>query len=192
MGLDIPSKKSGWSNNGQKVSDPGCTKKRKRLRYRLVLLAVILLLFPVQYQCADSSFAEVFLIVRERNDSEKIRKVVEGLIAADNDRDLEKVLSFYSNDVTFFPPKEFKIVGKDAIRPRYLRLFKNLKVEITTTIDEIRVAGDLAYVSGQNAVSLQPEAGTAEQSSVDTYLMILRKQKAGGWLISRLMWHSIA
>lgn len=51
----------------------------------------------------------------------RVRDVVNGLIAADNARDIERVVELYAPDAILMPPDESPVEGIAAIRPRYER-----------------------------------------------------------------------
>jgi len=119
----------------------------------------------------------------------KVRAVADGIIAADNKRDLKRVLAYYAKDAILMPPGGNTIVGVDSIRPGYESLFANFQPEIKPRIDEVCVSEDFAVVRGFNGGRM---AGTGSQPSRkldDVYLMILRRDRRGDWRIAELMWH---
>lgn len=119
-----------------------------------------------------------------------VRAVVEGIIAADNAGDLERVLGYYADDAMLLPPNEEPIRGKAAIRPRYEGLFQAFLPEIVGDIDELQVAGEWAFVRGRNRGRLTPRAGGEPRTLNDVYLMLLRRDEGGSWRIAHLIWHS--
>src|SRR5262245_58445729 len=67
-------------------------------------------------------------------DEAQVRAVAEAIIAADNARDLERVLGLYTEDAVLFPPNDAAIKGKLAIRPRYEKLFREMQPELAGAI----------------------------------------------------------
>ncbi|MEZ4456375.1 MAG: SgcJ/EcaC family oxidoreductase [Gemmatimonadales bacterium] len=118
-----------------------------------------------------------------------VRAVAEGIIAADNARDLERVLGYYAPDAVLLPPGEPPVQGRAAIRPRYEGLFARFDPAIVARVDEVCVDGDLAYVRGHNGGRLVAREGGTSRALDDTYLMVLRRSGEGNWQISQLMWH---
>jgi acetoin utilization deacetylase AcuC-like enzyme len=59
-----------------------------------------------------------------------VRAVAEGIVAADNARDLERVLGYYAPRATLMPPGEPPVTGHEAIRPRYEQLFRSFDPQI--------------------------------------------------------------
>ena len=123
-------------------------------------------------------------------DGEGVREVTTGIIAADNERDIERVLGYYADDATLFPPNEAPVVGREAIRPRYEMLFAQYDPAIEGTVREVAIGGDVAYVWGENGGWLRGRGAAEDRQLHDVYLMTLRKDDAGVWRINRLMWHS--
>jgi uncharacterized protein (TIGR02246 family) len=116
--------------------------------------------------------------------------VASGIVAADNARDLERVLSYYAADAMLLPPGEPPVQGGDAIRSRYEALFGAFDPRIEARVEEACAAEGFAYVRGRNGGTLAPRAGGAPRRLDDVYLMLLRREPDGGWKITRLMWHA--
>lgn len=125
----------------------------------------------------------------QETDSLRVREVAEGILEADNARDLERVLGYYAPDAMLLPPGEGPVRGRDRIRPRYEALFGGFVPEIEGMIEELVVDGDLAYVRGRNGGRMRSLDGSDERELHDAYLMVLRRATDGRWRITRLMWH---
>lgn len=121
-------------------------------------------------------------------DSVAVERVAEGIIAADNARDIDAVLASYAPDAVLHPPGEAPVRGRAAIRPRYEALFAGFDPAIVARVDEISVCGDLAVVAGHNGGALRARDGAESRRLSDAYVMVLERT-AEGWRIARLMWH---
>jgi ketosteroid isomerase-like protein len=86
-------------------------------------------------------------------DSAGVRAVAEGVIAADNGRDVGRVLGYYADDAVLMLPNEAPETDRAAIRRRYEDLFHNFAPQIDGRIDEICADGDLAFVRGEWKIS---------------------------------------
>lgn len=128
--------------------------------------------------------------VGEALDADEVRQVAVEIVAADNARDIERVLAFYADDAVLLPPNQPLVHGQDAIRLRYEGLFAAYDPAIEPVIEEVEIQGDLAYVRGHNGGVLHGHGDAADIPLDDTYLMILRRGGAGTWRITRLMWHA--
>jgi len=119
-----------------------------------------------------------------------VRGVADGIIAADNARDIERVLALYTPDAVLMPPGEDPVAGRAAIRPRYETLFRTMLPAIRSELTEVQVAGAWAFVRGRNTGKMTPVDSAAPPRPLnDVFLMILSKSADGQWRIARLIWH---
>jgi uncharacterized protein (TIGR02246 family) len=123
-------------------------------------------------------------------DSARVYAVAAGIVAADNESALERVLAYYAEDAILMPPNSPTVLGIAAIRPRYEVLFRDYRPAIEGAIDEVVVRGDLAYVRGRNGGTLRGRNGASDRALNDVYVMVLRRSGDGEWRITRLIWHS--
>jgi uncharacterized protein (TIGR02246 family) len=119
----------------------------------------------------------------------EIRSVATGIVAADNQRDLERVLAFYADDAILMPPGEGPVAGRARIRPRYEALFASVTPEIQVHIDEACVDGSMGFVRGRNGGRVVARDTGEPRTLDDAFLMLLRRGTDGAWRISHLMWH---
>ena len=119
----------------------------------------------------------------------KVRAVAEAIIAADNARDIDRVLSLYTADAILMPPNGPPLQGRTAIRPNYEALFAAFDPAIEGRIDEACASGNLAFVRGHNGGRLVNRGSAPARALNDFYLMLLRFDD-GAWRISHLIWHA--
>lgn len=124
--------------------------------------------------------------LQHQADVSSVRAAVEGLIAADNDEDLNRVLGFYADNAVLLTPAGDDVVGSKAIRSHYEQLFTDVDFEIQLIIDEIVVSGEWAIVRGTNDVAATTTNGTSRVRS--KFLMSLRRQSSDIWRVAHLMW----
>jgi uncharacterized protein (TIGR02246 family) len=120
-----------------------------------------------------------------------VRAVAEGILDADNARDLHAVLAFYAADAVLMPPNEQPVRGRAAIEPRYSDLFGGYQPELQGKIEDLRVAGDWAFAAGRTRGRMRPVEGGEARLVDDAWVMILAKEATGRWRITRLIWHPI-
>lgn len=118
-----------------------------------------------------------------------VRAVADGIIAADNARDLARVMDSYAADAWLLPPNDVPVRGHAAIRPRYETLFSGFIPAIEGRIDEVCVSGSIALVRGHNGGRMISRSGAPPRLLDDAYLMTLRFEPDLRWRISHLMWH---
>lgn len=121
-----------------------------------------------------------------------VRAVAAGIIAADNARDIDRVLGYYAADAILMPPGEAAVAGRAAIRARYEALFADFDPRIEARVDEACAGSGLAFIRGHNGGQLAPRRGGEPRSLDDEYLMLLRLDDDGVWRISHLMWHRVS
>jgi ketosteroid isomerase-like protein len=95
-----------------------------------------------------------------------VRAVADGIIAADNARDLTRVMDSYASDAWLLPPNEAPARGHAAIRPRYESLFSGFDPALEGRIDEACVSGSIALVRGHNGGRMISRAGAPRARSM--------------------------
>lgn len=134
----------------------------------------------------------VCLTAQSPSHEQRIRTVVNEIIAADNRCDIEAVMACYAEDAMWLPPNEDSVKRKAAIRKRYEMLFKNYQPDMKVTCDEVTVSGDWAHAIGTVKGNIKIRSDEKTVPLHDIYMMVLRKSKDDKWQISRLMWHPAA
>jgi len=119
---------------------------------------------------------------------EAVRQVMEGIIKADNESDIGRVLSFYDEDAVLVPPVGPVIAGASAIRSNYERIFNGSKLELAIQIDSLLISADTAAGYGLTVGRVTTLADGSVRQINDRYVMRL-KRKDGMWKITRLMWN---
>ena len=114
----------------------------------------------------------------------RLRERSEQLVAAEAQRDIDKVLKYYSPDAIIEPPSAPVVKGHDAIRELYKEFYRTVPfVSFTATITALEVAGagDLAYETGINRFEF--DKGGARSEDLGKYLTVWRKVN-GEWLVA--------
>lgn len=120
--------------------------------------------------------------VEQSNDERAIRELVDKWLAASTNGDLATVLSLMSDDVIFMVPGK-EPFGKDGFAASNQQM-KDLQIEATSDIKEIKVLGDWAWMRNHLEVTFTPPNGEATIHSGNV-LSILRKNYDGEWVIVR-------
>jgi len=108
-------------------------------------------------------------------------------------RDVDRVLSFWSDDATVFPPGRPAVVGKPAIREFVLESFRTPGFGISWKTNDVVVSrsGDLAYGTGTNRVIFTGSDGkqvTVEGKAVAVW----RRDPEGDWKCIIDIWNDIS
>src|SRR5438270_3843324 len=116
-----------------------------------------------------------------KTDAQAICDLVETWLAASKAGDLATMLSLMSDDVIFMVPGQ-EPFGKDAFAAASSQM-KNVHIEGSSEIQEIKVLGDWAWMRNRLKVTVTPPDGKPMTRSGYT-LTILRKHDNGKWVIA--------
>lgn len=105
-------------------------------------------------------------------------------------RDLEKTLSYWTEDATVIPPFVPPMKGKAALRQYVSDAFALPEFAITWTTAEVRVSagGDMAYSTGDNQVSFRAPDGKLLRES-GRAVVIWFRQADGSWKAAVDIWN---
>ena len=116
------------------------------------------------------------------SDEQAIRDLVTKWMAASKAGDLATVLTLMADDVLFMVPGR-EPFGKDAFVAGSNQM-KDVRIEGTADILEIKVLGDWAWLRNRIVVTITPPHGHSTVRSGYT-LTVLRKQPTDQWVIYR-------
>ncbi len=118
-------------------------------------------------------------------ETQRVRDAAAAVAGAESARDLERVLSYYTDDAVAQAAGAAALVGKPALRRHYQALFASSFVELvaSTTDVEVAASGDLAWEQGINRLTRRGASGP--ELEVGKYLAVWRKE-AGAWKIAAI------
>jgi uncharacterized protein (TIGR02246 family) len=122
--------------------------------------------------------------------STEIRRVDAEWARAIDDGDVERIVSYWSDDATVMPPGAPAVVGKDAIRRFVVDSLNTPGFKVTWTTDAVVVSksGDMAYATGTNHVTISGEDG--EELQIDGKTATVWRYVAGqGWKCTLDIWN---
>ena len=90
--------------------------------------------------------------------------------------------ALYTQDAVFMPPNEPAVQGRVAIEA--WTGASPPVTEFSLPIAEIDGRGDLAFVRGTLSITIMPEGAPEPIQDTGKYLVILRRQPDGAWLIA--------
>lgn len=127
-------------------------------------------------------------------DAEKIRLLnrdAEWAAAAAEGRDVERILSFWTDDAVVMPPGLPTVRGKDELR-RYvedsLRL-PGFRITWTSTDVAFSPDGSMAYMFSRNEVTMNDEDGRP-QTAAGRAVTIWRREPDGEWRCVVDIWNA--
>ena len=117
-----------------------------------------------------------------QNDDEAIRNLVDTWVVASKKGDLATVLNLMTDDVIFMVPGK-EPFGKEEFAALNKGM-KNVEMESTSEIQEIKVLGEWAWMRNRLKVKVTTPGSKPTIRSGYT-LTILRKNSEGAWAIAR-------
>ncbi len=115
-------------------------------------------------------------------DEAAIRAAATDWIKAGEAKDLEKFLSFYSDDATVYPSGAPAASGADARRKLWTEVFAlpEIQIKIVTVKVEAAKSGDIAYETGSFEESYKGPKGKPVNAT-GKYVVVWKKQADGQW-----------
>jgi len=117
------------------------------------------------------------------DDEQAIRELVDSWFKASRSGDLATVLDLMTDDVVFMVPGR-QPFGKEAFAAASEGM-KNVRIEGTSDIEELRVLGDWAYFRSHLKVTMAMPGSAAPMRRSGHTLTILRKEPDGRWRLAR-------
>jgi ketosteroid isomerase-like protein len=111
--------------------------------------------------------------------------------AAAGAKDVDKTVSFYSNDAVVMPPNAPADTTKEAIRKGWQDLLATpgLLISWKTTKVEVAKSGDLAFLSGTYQMTMLDPSGKPLNDR-GKYVEVWEKQADGKWKCGTDIWNS--
>jgi ketosteroid isomerase-like protein len=104
-------------------------------------------------------------------------------------KDVDKTISFYSDDALVMPPNAPSATTKEAIRKIWKDLLTDANISWKTKKVEVAQSGDLVFSSGTYEVTLNDPTGTPVNDR-GKYLEVWKKQSDGSWKCGVDIWNS--
>lgn len=118
-------------------------------------------------------------------DEQNIRDLVALWHSATAAGDVDIVLGLMAEDVVFLGAGHAPIRGRGAFERGLRSLLARHRIESTSEVQEIEVAGSLAYCWNQLTVRVVALSGGEAMVRTGSALSILRKQASGSWVVVR-------
>lgn len=139
---------------------------------------------PAAEQPAEVAVAETNISA----DRAAIEAIFEGIEQADVAEDIDALMALHTDDVISMPPNRPAIVGKEALQAYFERSFAVVDiVALEIGVEEIEIAGDLAYARGGFSETFVPGEGEEPVQFVGKLLFICRREPGGTWRLARLI-----
>jgi uncharacterized protein (TIGR02246 family) len=105
-----------------------------------------------------------------------------------NAGDANRIEQLYTEDGVFMPAGFPTASGRPAVRGAYVGVFKNIRIAIHFTVDELKVKGDFAYARTHSSGTSTVVATGASGPEENRELFIFARTK-DGWKIARYLFN---
>jgi len=124
-------------------------------------------------------------------DKAAIRNVTVQREQAWNDKDVERVLSFNTEDSSWFPPNAPIATSQEAMRALFTQIVESpgFALFAETTAVEVSRAGDLAYSPGIYEITVNDSEGNPV-TTAGKWVSVWKKQADGSWKVVAHIWNT--
>lgn len=153
---------------------------------KIILCAlVILLLGACQTKRNYQSDIKAF-----RTDITSIRTWMGNYEEAIKSADIEQVLSYYSDDVSYLPPNQPSFSGKENLRKWFLAYYNYFSPSERLDLIDFEVFGDFAYLQGKYSVTGKMKQSGEEFRDNGKFINFFKRQPNGNWTCTQSIWNS--
>jgi uncharacterized protein (TIGR02246 family) len=98
-------------------------------------------------------------------------------------KDVDKFVSYFSDDASFLAPNEMLITGKDNIKAAFRPMLAdpNFALTFQSTRGEASKSGDFVYVIGTYSMTISSPRDQKPVTDQGKYLAVYKKQADGNW-----------
>jgi uncharacterized protein (TIGR02246 family) len=150
----------------------------------LLLPLVLLAAIPV---AAAGAQTQSLPVVRSPADAQ-LRTLLAAYETSLNAGDADRIAQLYTEDGVFMPAGFPTASSRPAVRGAYDAVFKNIRISIHFTVDELTVNGDVAYARTHSAGTSTVVATGAGGPEANRELFIFARD-AKGWKIARYLFN---
>jgi len=138
--------------------------------------------------CAGKKDASSEACMKRRNEDIKaIEKLAADWRSGWLAGDVEALLSLYADEPVLMPQGQPAVIGKDAIRPLYQAVLKEVAIKSEGKLMEVEASGDWGYFWSTYRLTATPKAAGKTVESEGKSLFIVKRQSGGAWKIARLI-----
>ena len=150
--------------------------------------------FSVASRRALLVVAAVFSIVgtaraQGSDDPARLVAIMDSYAAGLRANNVEALVALYASNGVFMRDNMPAVVGREALRAAYREVFAILKVDLSFTIQETEVSGDMAWLRATSAGRLKVLATGVESDDAFNLVVIFRRE-AGAWKIRNYIYAS--
>lgn len=123
------------------------------------------------------------------DDPARLVAIMDSYAAALRANNVEALIALYASNGVFMRDNMPAVVGREALRAAYREVFATLKVDLSFTIQETEVAGDMAWLRATSSGRMKVLA-TGMESAEAFNLVVVFRREAGAWKIRNYIYAS--
>lgn len=125
-----------------------------------------------------------------RADVKSIRTWVENYTEAINSADIERILSYQSDDICYYPANQPFFSGKENLRKWFISYFNYFSPRESFSFLDFNVYGDFAYVIGKYSLQGKIKQTGKEFKDNGKFTNFFNRQSDGNWICTKSIWNS--
>jgi ketosteroid isomerase-like protein len=125
-----------------------------------------------------------------RTDIKAIRNWLDNYMEAIKTNDVERILSYESDDISYLPPNQPFFSGKENLRKWFLAYFDYFTPSESLNLLDFEVYGDFAYLKGTYKVSGKIKQSGEKYIDNGKFINFFKRQPNGNWICTQSIWNS--
>lgn len=123
------------------------------------------------------------------DDPARLVAIMDSYAAGLRANNVEALVALYTSNGVFMRDNMPAVVGREALRAAYREVFATLKVDLSFTIQETEVSGDMAWLRATSSGRIKVLATGMETAEAFNLVVIFRRE-AGAWKIRNYIYAS--
>jgi ketosteroid isomerase-like protein len=125
-----------------------------------------------------------------RTDIQAIRTWLNNYTEAVNTADIERILSYESEDICYLTPNQPLFSGKENLRKWFLAYFNYFNPSERLDLLHFEVFGDFAYLKGKYTINAKIKHSGEEIRDKGKFISFFKRQDNGSWICTQSIWNS--
>lgn len=125
-----------------------------------------------------------------RTDIKSLRTWIKNYTEAINTGDIERLLSYESEDILYYPPNQPSFSGKENLRDWFVSYFNYFSPTESMVLTDFEVYEDFAYLVGTYTVQGKINQSGKEFNDIGKFVNFFKRQTDGNWICTQSIWNS--
>jgi ketosteroid isomerase-like protein len=125
-----------------------------------------------------------------RADNKSIGTWYENYTEAINSADIERILSYESDDICYYPANQPFFSGKENLRKWFISYFNYFSPTESFNFLDFKVYGDFAYVIGKYSIRGKIKQTGEEFKDNGKFTSFFKRIPEGNWICTQSLWNS--